>query len=143
MRIVMDTNVWVSGLLWRGLPGDLLHLAETGQVEVCMAPSMLIELAEVLSYERLQPRLRELGLSIAEIISYVAGLVTILDVPEGEPIVAADPDDDVFVHCAVVAGADCIVSGDRHLVDLQEYAGIPILTVRQFFSEVFEQAAGD
>lgn len=143
MRIVMDTNVWVSGLLWRGLPGDLLHLAETGQVEVCMAPSMLIELAEVLSYERLQLRLRELGLSIAEIISYVAGLVTILDVPEGEPIVAADPDDDVFVHCAVVAGADCIVSGDRHLVDLQEYAGIPILTVRQFFSEVFEQAAGD
>jgi putative PIN family toxin of toxin-antitoxin system len=143
MHIVIDTNVWVSGLLWRGLPGDLLHLAETGQVEVCMAPSMLIELAEVLSHERLQPRLRELGLRIAEIISYVAGLVTILDVPEGDPIVAADPDDDVFVHCAVVAGAACIVFGDRHLVDLREYAGIPILTVRQFFSEVFEQAAGD
>jgi len=51
--------------------------------------------------------------------------------------VVADPDDDVFLRCAVVAGAACVVSGDRHLLDLGGYAGIPILTVRDFFVKEF------
>jgi uncharacterized protein len=57
VRIVIDTNIWISGLLWRGMPWNLLHLAEKGQVELCMAPPMLVELSEVLKYERLRPRL--------------------------------------------------------------------------------------
>jgi len=66
VRIVIDTNIWVSGLLWRGMPWNLLRLAEQGQVELCMAPSMLAELAAVLSYERLQPRLEQLDLDVSE-----------------------------------------------------------------------------
>jgi predicted nucleic acid-binding protein len=41
MHIVIDTNIWVSGLLWRGLPWRLLRLAETGVVEICMAIPLL------------------------------------------------------------------------------------------------------
>jgi putative PIN family toxin of toxin-antitoxin system len=62
MRVVLDTNIWVSGLLWRGLPWRLLHLAELGQVDPCMAPEMLDELAEVLAFPRLQSRLQSLRL---------------------------------------------------------------------------------
>lgn len=51
MRIVLDTNVWISGLLWRGLPWKLLRLAEARQVEICMAPPMLEELERVLTYQ--------------------------------------------------------------------------------------------
>lgn len=47
MRIVIDTNIWVSGLLWRGLPWELLRLADAGQVEICTAPPMLNELERV------------------------------------------------------------------------------------------------
>ena len=137
MRIVIDTNIWISGLLWRGLPWKLLCLAEAGEVELCIAPSMLIELAEVLSYERLQPRLEQLGLIPAELVAYAMNLASILEVPEGSPIVVADPDDDVFLHCAVIAGAACVVSGDDHLLDLDTYADIPILTVRDFLAQEF------
>lgn len=137
MRIVIDTNIWISGLLWRGLPWKLLCLAEAGEVELCIAPSMLIELAEVLSYERLQPRLEQLGLIPAELVAYAMNLASILEVPEGSPIVVADPDDDVFLHCAVIAGAACVVSGDDHLLDLGTYADIPILTVRDFLAQEF------
>ena len=49
MRIAIDTNIWVSGLLWRGMPWKLLCLVEAGEVELCMAPSMFVELAEVLA----------------------------------------------------------------------------------------------
>ncbi len=137
MRIVIDTNVWVSGLLWRGMPWKLLCLAEAGEVELCIAPSMLVELAEVLSYERLQPRLEQLGLASEELVAYALNLASVFEVPEGDPIVVADPDDDVFLRCATVAGAVCVVSGDHHLLDLGGYAGIPILTVRDFFAKEF------
>ena len=137
MRIVIDTNVWVSGLLWRGMPWKLLCLAEEGEVELCITPSMLVELAEVLSYERLQPRLQQLGLTPEELVAYALNLASVFEVPEGDPIVVADPDDDIFLRCATVVGATCVVSGDRHLLDLGEYAGIPIITVRDFFTKEF------
>ena len=139
MRIVIDTNIWISGLLWRGLPWKLLCLAEAGEVELCMAPSMLVELAEVLSYERLQPRLEQLRLTAAELVAYAMDLASILEVSEGPLIVVADSDDDVFLRCAVVADAACVVSGDNHLLDLGAYAGIPILTVRDFLTQEFPE----
>ncbi len=139
MRIVVDTNIWVSGLLWRGLPWKLLRLAEMDEIELCMAPPMLTELANVLSYERLRPRLKQLGLTPAELVAYVVKLASFYEVPEGDPIVAADPDDDVFLRCAMVSGADYVISGDRHLLDLDSYAHIRILSVREFFLRLFPE----
>jgi putative PIN family toxin of toxin-antitoxin system len=139
VRIVIDTNMWVSGLLWRGLPWRLLCLAEADEVKLCMAPAMLIELAEVLFYERFQPRLKQLGLTSAELVAYAMNLASIfeVEVPAGDPIVATDPDDDIFLQCAVVAGAAYVISGDHHLLDLGAYEGIPILTIRDFLTQVF------
>jgi putative PIN family toxin of toxin-antitoxin system len=141
VRIVIDTNIWVSGLLWRGMPWKLLCLAETGKVELCMAPAMLDELAKVLSYERLQPRLAQLGLTTVELVTYAMDLAFIFEVPEGPHAVVADPDDDIFLHCAAVADAACVVSGDNHLLDLGTYADIPILTIRDFFAKEFPDQA--
>ncbi len=136
---MIDINLWVSGLLWRGLPWRLLCLAEADEVELCMAPAMLAELARVLSYERLRPRLEQLGLTVAELVAYTLNLASVfeVEVPTGSPIVVSDPDDDIFLQCAVVAGAAYVVSGDHHLLDLGAYEGIPILTVRDFLTQVF------
>ena len=139
MLIVIDTNLWISGLLWRGMPWRLLRLAEQGRVTLCMNPAMVTELAEVLTYERLQPRLQQLGLTPTELVAYVLTVASIFEVTESEeaPIVAADPDDDIFLHCAVAAGAAYVVSGDHHLLDLEMYAGIRILSVRDFLTREF------
>lgn len=140
MRLVVDTNIWISGLLWQGMPWKLLCLAEQGELELCMAPPMFEELAEVLAYERLRPRLDQLGLSPDELLAYAVSLAAVFEIPEqpGTAIVVADPDDDIFLRCATVSGAVCVVSGDHHLLDLGEYAGIPILTVRSFFDEFYD-----
>ena len=71
MRIVLDTNIWVSGLLWKGLPWRLLRLAEQQKIELCAAAPILTELYEVLSYDRLQPRLQQLSLTREELFPYV------------------------------------------------------------------------
>jgi len=145
VRIVIDTNIWVSGLLWRGMPWNLLRLAEQGQVELCMAPSMLAELAAVLSYERLQPRLEQLDLDVSELVAYALNLASMFEVQvsEGAPLIVADPDDDVFLYCSVAAGAACVISGDQHLLTLGEHAGIPILTIREFLSQEFPDLVAD
>ena len=139
MRIVIDTNVWVSGLLWKGPAWTLLRLAEAGRVQLCTAPPMLTELAEVLGYERFQPRLAQLGLTPADLLAYAVTLTAIYEVPEseGDPLVVADPDDDVFLRCAVVARAACVVSGDRHLLALGEHAGTPVLSIHDFLAREF------
>jgi hypothetical protein len=137
MRVVLDTNVWVSGLLWRGLPWRVLRLAEDSQVTPCLAPEMLDELAEVLSYQRLQPRLQRLGLEVPDLVSYAIGLALLFDVPPGPILVFSDPDDDIFLRCAAVAGASYIVSGDQHLLATERHAGFPIVTVHDFLATEF------
>jgi predicted nucleic acid-binding protein len=76
------------------------------------------------------------------LIAYAIHLASVFDAPEGEPIVTDDPDDDVFLRCAIAAGAAYIVSGDRHLLDIGRYADIPILTVRDFLAQAFPDGEG-
>lgn len=71
MRVVADTNILVSGLLWRGLPWHVWRLAENHQIEICIAPPLLTELERVLTYKRLQPRLRQLRLRSEDLMAYV------------------------------------------------------------------------
>jgi predicted nucleic acid-binding protein len=106
---------------------------------------MISELAEVLAYERLHPRLQQLELTPADLIAHVLAVASLFDIPDSAhvPIVAADPEDDVFLRCAVVAGAAYLVSGDHHLLGLQQYAGIPILTVRDFLLREFPDSLID
>jgi putative PIN family toxin of toxin-antitoxin system len=143
MRVVIDTNIWVSGLLWRGLPWRLLRLAETGVVEICMAIPMLDELAEVLQYERLQQRLRQIESDSDELVAFALHWATFFHIPAAEPdtppLVAADPDDDIFLRCAAVANAEYVISGDHHLLALGRYADIPIVKIRDFFAQTFPQ----
>jgi predicted nucleic acid-binding protein len=71
------------------------------------------------------------------LVAYAMNLASVFEVPEGDPIVAADPDDDVSLRCAVVADAAYVVSGDNHL--LGAHADIPILTVRDFLAKEFSE----
>lgn len=137
MNIVIDTNIWISGLLWRGPARRLLDLAESGTVTICVTYAMLLELEEVLSYERLQPRLRKLGFTPSYLASYALQLSRPYDVERAwPPIVDEDPDDDIFLLTAVKAKARYIVSADRHLRKLKTYEGIPIIQIDDFLNQV-------
>lgn len=137
VRVVIDANVWISGLLWKGLPWHVLRLAEENKVEIFATVSMLEELEIVLRYSRLQPRRLELGLEIADLIAYATTLVSMVELERIEPVVTADPDDDVFVNCAVAVGAKYLISGDNHLLALEQWQGIPIVTPHEFLEREF------
>ncbi len=133
MRVVIDTNIWVSGLLWKGEPWRLLQRAEQGDIQICLAYPMLLELQEVLAYQRLQSRLKTLQQTPEQLVAYALSLSTVFDVRYiGPPIVTADPDDDIFVLCALEANAQYLISGDRHLLDVGTYRDVKIVTVTDF-----------
>lgn len=94
---------------------------------------MLLELEEVLSYDRLQARLNMLQQTPAQLATYALTLCSLFDVSRpGPPIVAADPDDDIFLLCAITAQARYVVTQDRHLLALKVYQDVAIMTLDDF-----------
>ncbi len=129
MRLVLDTNTIVSGFLWKGQPHRLLNVAKTRRdITLYTSPKLLAELADVLSRNKLAAAVaatRRLPDALMRQYLDIAQVVTPATVA---PVIPADPDDDHVLACALVAKADLIVSGDRHLLQLQRYQGIPIVT---------------
>lgn len=128
MRIVLDTNVALSALLWRGTPYLLLQAVRRREhVQLFTSPVLLEELGEVLIRPSPSQRLSLIGRAAHEVlVDYIdaVDLVTPHSVP---PVVDADSDDDHVIAAAVAAGADLLVSGDRHLLGLKSHRNIRIV----------------
>ena len=129
MRLVLDTNVVVSALLWRGTPFRLLSALRTATDARLFASAALIEeLAEVLIRPVPSGRLGLLGLTARTVVADYIAIVEMVAPPTVPAVVAVDPDDDQVIAAAVAARADAIVTGDRHLLALDAFAGITIIT---------------
>ena len=126
MRLVFDTNVYVSAFVVPGSKSELaLSLAARGMFELVVSPDILAELREKLvakfSYYRTQTE--RVGLAISEIATIVE--------PGAKLSVLADEPDNRVLECAVEAGAAAIVTGDKELLALKRYEGIGIMTVAE------------
>ncbi|MEW6419089.1 MAG: putative toxin-antitoxin system toxin component, PIN family [Nitrospirota bacterium] len=132
IKVIIDTNVAVSGLLWKGAPNDILRLAREGEIELCCTSFMIDELQKVLYYERLQERMKAIGVTQEELIDYYQDIVTAYDENSCVDIIKADDTDNKFIAAALDSGAYIIVSGDRHLLDLKEHRKVQILTPVEF-----------
>ena len=130
MRILLDTNILVAGLLSpRGVPGRLVRAWLRGGFELVTSREQLDELARVLSYERIAARIDPVqARDFLENIDVLAVLATDLPLLELSP----DPPDNVILATAVAGRADAVVSGDRAgVLALGEVEGIPILAARE------------
>ncbi|GAB1389921.1 MAG: hypothetical protein AMXMBFR78_11910 [Rubrivivax sp.] len=133
LRLVLDTNVVIAGLLWRGPPRRLIEMAvEGGKVELFGSPMLIDELTRTLAYDRLARRIDKMGANIPTLIEHYALLVSLV-VPASVPhLVAGDADDDHVIAAAVAARAELIVTGDRkHLLPLGAHQDIAIITARE------------
>lgn len=132
MRIVLDTNVVLSALLWRGTPYLLLNACrQHGEVRLFTSPALLDELAEVLTRSSVTKRLAIINRTAREVLADYVEAVEVVE-PEHVPrVVPDDADDDQVIAVALAAGADFIVSGDVDLLSIGSYEGTPIITAAQ------------
>ncbi len=127
IRVVADTNVFISALMFGGLPGTFLDLALLQSFLLVTSHALLDELDEKLRLKfGLSPNDADLVRAQLQSSAVVVKPTVILEV------IKDDPDDNRVLECAAAGEANYIVSGDRHLLQLSSYEGIPILTVRQF-----------
>ena len=127
MKVVLDTNVIVSGIFWRGIPAKILELWVKDHIHVIVTGDILDEYFRVIKSLDTQNIVSE---SWVVFIAENAVIVSDRDTVK----ICRDPHDNKFINCAITGKADYIVSGDADLLSLNYFQDIKILNPSSFFS---------
>jgi len=127
-RVVLDTNVWVSIFLKRALAEEFERLFVAGNIDFCVSQAILEEVARVLLY----PKFSALFDSPEFALNFITRVATIVKPSARVTVIKEDAADNRILECAKAAGADFIVSGDRHLLRLKKFGKAKIVTPREF-----------
>ncbi|MBI3043925.1 MAG: putative toxin-antitoxin system toxin component, PIN family [Betaproteobacteria bacterium] len=115
MRVVLDTNVVASALLWGGTPERLIEFAGEGGLECFTSEALVAEFAGILGRPKFAQKLRQKNLSAAQIVARYREIAETVEAAPIEEAALRDPDDAAVLACALTARADAIVSGDADL----------------------------
>jgi putative PIN family toxin of toxin-antitoxin system len=128
MRLVLDTNVVLSALLWEGSPKALLLLARDERVSFITSAPLIDELNGILARRKFDGKVAESLLSVDQLVALYVDQVTLVR-PAYVPRIAPDPDDDVVIGTAIAGKADLIVTGDKALLSVGQYQDVRIVSV--------------
>ncbi|MBE9058309.1 putative toxin-antitoxin system toxin component, PIN family [Sphaerospermopsis sp. LEGE 08334] len=139
MRVVIDVNVWISALLWGGVPSRILHLSRQKQLTIVVSQSLLEELENTLKRPKFQGQIKKQNRTIEYLMSITQGL------SEKCPNISLDVDisqlrdmkDYHILAAAVSAQADFLITGDQDLLVLNQFAEILIMTPADFLNTNF------
>ena len=136
MRILIDTNIIISGLFFQGLPNKLLTEIDFEKFNICVNDEIFTEYKKQIDKKILKPKyhlnkaLRKRFFGNLKKFDIVSNLK-----------ICRDPKDDKFINCAIDAKAIYIVSGDNDLLTLKNFAGIEIVTAREFYDKYIKTSA--
>ena len=129
IRVVLDTNVLISALLFKGELSRVVRLWQKGKIVPIISKETFSELRTVLEYPKF-------SLSRAEIKSLIEHEILpffeVVSVSKHVRGACRDPGDDKFISCAISANAECIVTGDKDLSDLKKYQSVRIIHASNF-----------
>lgn len=128
MRACIDTNVWISGIVFGGAPAKIVQLAFEKKFVVVTSRAILKEVERILEIKF------EVPITHINRLSYRITQIADVFEPPGElKVIDADPDDDVILETAVIGNARYLVSGDKkHMLPLQRYGHVKIISPREF-----------
>jgi putative PIN family toxin of toxin-antitoxin system len=132
IRAVLDANVLVSGIVTEGVPRSILRAWRAGRFHLLASQATLDEIGRVLRYPKITRRHRWSETEIQAFMESVEALAIPTPGKLRLDVVAADPSDNRYLECAIEGEADCLVTGDRHLLELGVYRQVEILTPREF-----------
>jgi putative PIN family toxin of toxin-antitoxin system len=133
-RVVLDTNVLISAVLFNGPPRAILELVIGGSVHCSLSLALLDELRDVLE----RPKFRFSAEQALQVVEELHAVCDIVDPATRVSVVTADPNDNIILECALESKADIIVSGDQHLLALAEFKGIQIVSPSDYMKTIKE-----
>ena len=128
MKIVLDTNVFISGIFFSGPPSQILQAWKKKKIVITLSQDILDEYYRVA--ESLSSKYSTID--IFQIIELVTIHAQFVDTKEIDITICEDPDDNKFIECAIASGNKIIVSGDKHLLKITGYQGITVFKPREF-----------
>ncbi len=128
-KIVIDTNVYISAIFWGGKPRLVVDMGRNKQIMIFASSEIEEEISEKLKKKFKLPK-DEVNQLLFDFSSFISPV----KVTKKYQVITDDPDDDKFIECAMECGADYIISGDTHLLNLKEYSGIKIINASEFLS---------
>lgn len=131
MRVILDTNVLMSGVFFGGIPGRLLSAWAAKRFTLVLSPDIFDEYRRV--GRELTRRYPGLEGSLEPVLALISTNAIIVNVEPLERQVSEDADDDKFLACAAASRTGMIVSGDKHLLRVSGWRGIEVLAPRQFY----------
>ena len=136
MKLIIDTNVFVSGVFFSGPPYSILNAWRHGKLSLLISPEILDE------YQRTDEKLSNKfpGVDLEHWIALIMLKASLIDAPPLREKVCIDPDDDKFLALAIASNTKIITSGDKHLLDVSGYHGISVLKPREFVDEYLSQS---
>jgi uncharacterized protein len=132
MRITLDTNILISATFWRGESDTIIRKAESGKVELILSREILQEYVEVLDYKEIKNKIRDKKLDMQRTAEKIASISTIVSPKEKISIIKNDPSDNKILECAKAGHVKFIITNDKHLLTLNEFEGIKIVTPKEF-----------
>ena len=142
LRVVLDTNVFVSSLLVKeGPAARVLDTWRARRYLLIASPELIAEIASTLRYPRIRRRYRITENHVQALLDLLeADSVMVPGTADVSGSVPEDPDDEIVLACALDGGANLNVSGDQHLLALGEFKGIEIASIRKFLERLQEEA---
>jgi uncharacterized protein len=134
MRIVVDTNVLISGTFWTGDSFKILEKVERREITLILSEEIIEEYNRVLNYPEILDKIKDKSLEAKFVLEELIQMSTIVEPKEKIKVMKDDPDDDKFLEAGIEAGVDYIVSQDKHLLRIKEFRGIKIVKPDKFLS---------
>ena len=136
MKVIVDTNVFISGVFFSGPPHQILNAWRDGKIQMAISQEILKEYWRV--GEEIAEQFPSIDLKpILDLVTIEAELYQTQDLPTS---VCSDPDDDKFLACAIASGSRIIVSGDKHLLTVSGYQGIESLKPHEFIKRYLQKS---
>ncbi len=139
MKIVADTNILVSAALWgHGQPRRILELAMQRKLKIGVSRALYDEFCSTLTYHKFKTRMRKERTNVRDVKTHVSPFLTFVRRTSSLPSVCKESMDNEVLACAVDFKADCLISGDKDILESGEgFQNIPILTATAFLEKYF------
>ena|SRR4030067_3272728 len=131
LKVVLDTNIYLSAILFGGKPRKVITLAKDKRIVVIVSPKILLEVSN-----KLHSKFGWNEEQVKQVIKAIGKIASVVEPSKKLVIVKSDPSDNKILECAVDSKATFIVTGDKHLLDIGKYKKITILSPEKFLNKV-------
>lgn len=135
LKVVFDTNIYISAILFGGNPRQILELAREKGIELFVSKSILLETAE-----KLRDKFGWEEYEIEEVIEGISKFAKVVSPKKKVNAIRDDIEDNAILECALEGSVDIIISGDKkHLLSLGKFKNIPIVSAKQLLDIIYQK----